>query len=116
MADKVDRIARVNELLLREIAGLIEKDIMVPSGMMMSVIEVKTSGDLHNATVYISIFGGTVTEQRKLFAELLRHRVVFQRRIAAATGFKHTPVLAFKTDDRLQRGDAVFAMLNDGDK
>ena len=49
MAEKIDRLTRVNELLKREIATEIERLVMAQSsGMLISVTEVKTSVDLRN--------------------------------------------------------------------
>ena len=72
MAEKVDRLTRVNELLKREIAVEIERLVMAQSsGMLISVTEVRTSVDLRNATVGISIFGtGKASDSAAVFREL----------------------------------------------
>ena len=57
MAEKVDRLTRVNELLKRELAEAIERGLISAPGVLVSVTEVHASVDLRNATVYISIFG-----------------------------------------------------------
>lgn len=45
MAEKVDRLTRVNELLKREIANAIERGLITAPGMLVSVTEVNTSVD-----------------------------------------------------------------------
>ena len=109
---KVDRMTRVNELVKRELAGLIEADRMWAGNILVSVTEVNTGTDLRNATVGISIFGGTASEKQKIMAELERRRVKWQEELAAELGFKRTPVLLFKEDRSIERGDRVFALLN----
>lgn len=64
MAEKVDRLTRVNALLKRELAEAIERDLVIPSGMLVSVTEVNVSVDLRNATVYVSIFGGKASDRQ----------------------------------------------------
>ena len=54
---EADRLTRVNELLKREIADNLEKCLLFSgNGALVSVTEVKTSVDLRNATVFVSIF------------------------------------------------------------
>ena len=112
MAEKVDRLTRVNELLKRELADDITRGLISAPGMLVSVTEVKTSVDLRNATVYVSIFGGTPSDKERVMRELDRVRVDFQRSIATKLGFKHTPVLYFKREFRQEKGDRVLEILN----
>ena len=112
MAEKVDRLTRVNELLKRELADDITRGLISAPGMLVSVTEVKTSVDLRNATVYVSIFGGAASDKERVMQELDRVRVEFQRNIASTLGFKHTPVLYFKRDLRQEKGDRVLEILN----
>ena len=112
MAEKVDRLTRVNVLLKRELAEDISRGLIAASGMLVSVTEVKTSVDLRNATVYVSIFGGNASDKERVMQELDRMRVEFQRSIAGKLGFKHTPVLYFKRDTRQEKGDRVLEILN----
>ena len=109
---KVDRMTRVNELIKRELAGLIEEDRVWANNILVSVTTVSTGTDLRNATVGISIFGGTASEKQKIMAELDLRKVKWQDDLAAELGFKRTPVLTFKTDNSIERGDRVFALLN----
>ena len=109
---KVDRMTRVNELVKRELAGLIEADRMWAGNILVSVTEVNTGTDLRNATVGISIFGGTASEKQKIMAELDSRKPKWQEDLAAELGFKHTPVLLFKVDRSIEQGDRIFAMLN----
>ncbi len=108
----VDRMTRVNELIKRELARLIEEDRVWANNILVSVTAVNTSTDLRNATVGISIFGGTNADKQKIMAELDLRKVNFQDELASELGFKRTPVLTFKTDNSIERGDRVFALLN----
>ena len=113
---KVDRLTRVNELLKRELALLIETMHGRPASMLASVTQVNASVDLRQATVYVSIFGGTPAQRRAFFSELETERVDFQHKLAVSLGFKHTPVLTFREDRRQEQGDRVLAILAENER
>ena len=115
MAEKVDRLIRVNELLKRELAEAVGRGISGAPGVLASITEVKASVDLRNATVYVSLFGGTPDQQETMMRELIRSKAGFQHIIAGKLGFKHTPVLLFKRDLRQERGDRVLEILNEAE-
>ena len=115
MAEKIDRLTRVNELIKRELANYLEKfPLATAENMLVSITEVNTSVDLRNATVGISIFGGTRTASSSaaIFKELNARKNDIQRHLAKVLGFKHTPVLLFKEDRRTELGDKVLELLN----
>jgi ribosome-binding factor A len=106
------RIARVNELLKREIADLIERLAEVPEGILVTVGSVVTTPDLRHAKVNISVFGGDENYRRELRKFLHRHRPALQRSIAHDVVMKFTPVLEFIFDDTFEKGDKVLAMID----
>ena len=109
-----DRLTRVNELIKREMSELITRYSISPSpSMLVSVTEVRTSVDLRNATVSVSVFGGGKVEQRLVLDSLNASRRDFQSAMARTLGFKHTPVLTFRIDKRVAAGDRVFALLEE---
>ncbi len=113
MAEKIDRLTRVNELVKRELANLMEKITPPAPNMLISVTEVSASVDLRNATVSISIFGGSSSDRAEVFRTLNAKRVDFQKHLARHLAFKHTPVLNFKPDHRLELGDRVLELLKE---
>ena len=115
MAEKVDRLTRVNALLKRELAEAIERDLVIPSGMLVSVTEVNVSVDLRNATVYVSIFGGKASD-RQVMHGLAEERLNLQSRLGRTLAFKHTPVLDFRLDTRTEKGDRVLELLQQAER
>ena len=114
MAEKVDRLTRVNELIKRELANYLEKfPVEAAENMLVSITEVNTSVDLRNATVSVSVFGGDKIAQRMVLDNLNSSRRDFQSAMARTLGLKHTPVLAFRIDKRVAAGDRVFALLEE---
>ena len=72
---KVDRLLRVNELVKRELAGLLER-YPVPglSGVLVSITEVSCSVDLRNAAVSVSVFGGKQPARDAVLKHLAKMR------------------------------------------
>lgn len=107
-----DRLTRVNELIKREISDLIYRNSVSPSAsVLVSVTEVRTSVDLRNATVSVSVFGGDNIARRMVLENLNAARRDFQSAMAKTLGFKHTPVLMFRIDNRVAAGDRVLELL-----
>jgi ribosome-binding factor A len=99
----VDRIARVNEILKREIADLIERGGIAPSSsVLVSVVEVKTSSDLRNEEI-----------KQEVLKNLHKNRKDLQKKVSRDVVLKYTPILDFKLDDRLEAGDKVLSMLEE---
>ena len=113
---KVDRLTRVNELLKRELARLIEEMPGRPASMLASVTQVNASVDLRQATVYVSIFGGDAAARRRFYGELENERVAFQHELGRTLGFKHTPVLTFRDDRRQEQGDRVLEIIAESER
>ncbi len=114
MGSAPDRLTRVNELIKREVSGLIIRNSIAPSpSVLVSVTEVRTSVDLRNATVSVSVFGGDTISNRLVLENLNAARCDFQSAMARTLGFKHTPVLKFRIDKRVAAGDRVLALLDE---
>ncbi|MEI6056099.1 MAG: 30S ribosome-binding factor RbfA [Lentisphaerota bacterium] len=106
------RMTRINELLKREIANILEKIIDRKSGSLVSVTEVKTTPDLKFAKVYISILG-PLEPKKEIFKSIQKNRAFIQSSIASVIRIKYTPVLHFTIDERFEDGDKVISMIND---
>ena len=105
------RITRVNELLKRDIADSIEKYIEHRKDCLISVTEVKTTPDLRQAKVHISILGDDKAKQ-EMMKVLHKKRSFIQQQLASHVTLKYTPVIEFLSDSRIESGDKVLAMLN----
>ena len=109
----VDRLARVNEILKREIADLIEKRGVNEGDFLLSVTKVNCSSCLKNATVYVSIMGATEEQEEKIMKSLLRLRPEIQRNVSKHVVLKYTPVLHFTIDRNIAAGDRVLEILRE---
>jgi len=107
-----DRMARVNELMRREIAELLERRIEHTTNCLVTVTEVKTSSDLKHAKVYISLIGGQKGKEA-VIALLEEHRVFLQQKISRDIKIKYTPVLEFEYDHRVEAANKVLAIISE---
>jgi len=102
---------RVNELLKREIAILVERmDFQFPNGVV-SISKVDTSPDLRHARVGVSILGGGEEERQSVLRALRKARGHIQSELAGNVTLKYTPVLEFALDASIESGDRVLAIL-----
>ena len=110
-----DRMTRVNEILKREIADLLEKEKFRDGDCLISVTGVNTSPNLRAAFVGISILGGGKDHclDKDVLRFLKRYRKELQKKIAHDLKLKYTPVLHFKTDRNIESGDRVLQILKD---
>lgn len=107
------RMLRVNELLKREIADLLERmDLNLPNSLI-SVCEVDVSPDLRRAKVHVSILGEKDDLPESVIKYLRRHRTEIQNKMANDVKLKYTPVLEFVEDSRMERGDKVLALIEE---
>ena len=106
------RLQRVRELLKREIGEVIRREFPVSEAGLLTVNDVDVSGDLHSATVFISILGNADQQKRGL-GLLARHRKRIQSLVARAVILKYTPQLRFLMDDSVVRGNRVLQILNE---
>ncbi len=113
MPVKPDRLTRVNEILKREIADVLEKNGINESNFIVSVTKVILSTNLRSAAVFISILGGKNPEEnyKKILPKLLKLRPLVQSNIARHVTLKYTPVIHFEHDLNIVEGDHVLAML-----
>jgi ribosome-binding factor A len=105
------RMRRVNELLKREIADLLERVDFSMEDCLVSVSEVDTSPDLRHAKVHISVLGGDDTMKLNIMRFLRRNRARLQKKMAHDIALKYTPVLEFSSDHRIESGDRVLALI-----
>ena len=107
-----DRMARVNELILRELSQLVYRLVQDPEFDVSAITftRVSTSPNLRNAIVMVSVRGDE-GDQDLMINILRRHRTDFQRALAENVTIKYTPRLSFKLDHSVELGDNVLGLL-----
>ena len=106
------RMDRVNELIKRELGSVFEKVICPDTDALVTVTQVNTSADLREAEVYVSIFGSD-TQKIDTFRMIKKKRRDLQQATFQHITLKYTPHLTFKLDDKLEKADQLFQILNE---
>ena len=105
------RLLRVNEVLKRELSGIIAREIAFEKGLV-TINQVDVTSDLKNAHVFVSVLGANGP---KVLAGLESHRKTLQAELARHVVLKYTPHLVFHLDDSIERGSRVIKILQEID-
>ena len=105
------RPERVAELMKREIAGILARDLRDPRvSTMVSVTEVEVSHDLSFARVFVSLLAEGEERERAL-AALQRAAGFVRHQLAPRLGLREVPGLRFVHDTSIERGARVEEIL-----
>ena len=109
----VDRLVRVNELLKRVLADLLETlGYNEEQGKIISITRVDCASNLKTASVYISILGAkNEEEEARIVRRLIERKSEIQSLMSKEVLLKYTPVLHFVLDHSVADGDRVLDLL-----
>lgn len=114
MARASNRTDKVSDLLKKEIALLIQKEVRDPRVGMASVTSVKVSKDLGYASVYVTLLGKSNEEEAKEGIEALNKASGFLRSmLAKSVSMRTTPKLKFIYDDTLVKGQELTSLIDE---
>ena len=114
MARASNRTDKVSDLLKKEIALLIQKEVRDPRVGMASVTSVKVSKDLGYASVYVTLLGKSNAEEAKEGIEALNKASGFLRSmLAKVVTMRTTPKLKFIYDDTLVKGQELTSLIDE---
>ena len=109
---------RVDEAIRQVIGEVVAKEMKDPRVGFVTVTDVRTSPDLSQARVYVSVLGergrASAPEQREASLQGLRSAHGFlQGRVASQLRLKRTPTLEFSYDDTTDRAMRVEEILDE---
>jgi ribosome-binding factor A len=104
------RLLRVNELVKRELSGIIAREINF-EGVLVSINHVDVTADLKNAHVFVSVLGSET--RADVIGKLESHRPALQAELGRHLTMKYTPHLLFHLDDSIERGSRVIKILQE---
>ena len=109
----VDRLVRVNELLKRVLADLVETlALNEENGCIISITRVDCASNLKSAQVYVSILGAKNDEaEQRVIRRLIDRKAEIQTLVSREVILKYTPVLQFILDKSVSEGDRVLDLL-----
>jgi ribosome-binding factor A len=101
------RLLRVNEVLKRELSGIITREMKFEKGLV-TINQVNVTADLKSAHVFVSVLG---TAGADVITQLEAHRAALQSALAKHVVLKYTPHLVFHLDDSIERGTRVIEIM-----
>ena len=109
-----NRIQRINEDIQRVLSELLRgiKDPRINQGML-SVTAVDTTGDLRQATVYLSVYG--LKSEKELKKGLKSAAGFLRRELGQSLTLRYTPQLIFELDRSIEHGARISSILGDLD-
>lgn len=114
MPKEHSRGQRVADLIQRELAHLIQRELRDPRVGMVTVNEVKASRDLAFADVYITLLGEDSTEYREEALTVLNSAQGFLRsQLARILKVRTTPKLRFHYDNSVANGQYMSKLIDE---
>ena len=109
MADS-PRSRRMAGRIRQIVASYIESQIKDPRLGMVTVTDVRMTGDLHDATVFYTVFGDDA-ERADTAAALEAARGQIRSEVGRQTGVKFTPTVSFILDELPQSAQHIDELL-----
>jgi len=106
-----NRLARVCEVIKRELSALFLRDIDF-GNLLVTISSVDITPDLKQAHIFISALG-TKAEQLRVIELLEKNRILMQSQMSKRVRIKHTPHLNFHIDEAMARGSRVLNVMNE---
>ena len=117
MAQEFSRTSRIGEVIMRELAQMIQQEVSDPRVGMVTVSHVEITSDLKYAKVYVTRLNGVESEQdvSESIAGLTNAAGFLKRGIAKRVEIRSIPELRFLYDKSLEHGfrmDELIAKAN----
>lgn len=97
-----DRIARVGELLKREISNIIQQELQDPRIGFVTVTKVTVTRDLKQANIWISVFKDGIEAKQASLKAITHARNRIQNCLAHRVKLRYLPQLQFRLDAAIE--------------
>jgi len=105
------RVKRLEELLKEEISKIILREVKDPRIGFVSLTNVKVSGDLRHAKVFVSVYGSE-SEKKQTMKGLEQATGFVRKLIGNRIKTYHTPEIMFRYDDSIEHGVHISKLIN----
>lgn len=101
-----NRILRVNEVIKEELGKIIQHDIEMPKGTLITITRVKTLPNLSQSFIYISTIGG------KDPLDILKKNIYhIQQHLNKRLNMRPVPKIIFKQEEEIEKAVKVEELL-----
>jgi ribosome-binding factor A len=105
----INRVDRVNALLEQEIGKLMHREVFLPNALA-TLNYVKTTGNLIEARVYVSVYPEEKTEE--YFRLLKKETILIQREINRTVKMRPVPKIIFLKTEAPKKAGEVEKLLS----
>lgn len=106
-----NRPRRVAELIRRELAMLIPRELDDPKAHQITLTGVEMSRDMSSARIYFSLLSGAV-EAKKMTKSLNRAAGFLRHVLMGRVSLRSVPVLRFYFDESVERGARIDSLID----
>ncbi|MBM7094219.1 MULTISPECIES: 30S ribosome-binding factor RbfA [Alteribacter] len=104
------RANRIGEQIKKELTDIIQREIKDPRVGFVTVTAVDVTGDLQQATAYITVYGEDEQKEQTLNG-LSKATGFIRSEIGKRIQIRKTPELYFKFDESIERGNRIEELL-----
>lgn len=105
-----NRPRRVAELIRRELAMLIPRELDDPKAHQITLTGVEMSRDMSSARIYFSLLSGAV-EAKKMTKSLNRAAGFLRHALMGRVSLRAVPALRFYFDESVERGARIDSLI-----
>lgn len=106
------RVRKLQEFIKQEFSNMLMRGLKDPRIGFTTVTDVRVTGDLREATIYVSLYGSEKEKNDTLQA--LRHAAGHIRtELGKVLHLRHTPNISFEKDTTLDYSMHIESLLND---
>ncbi|QQZ07907.1 30S ribosome-binding factor RbfA [Heyndrickxia vini] len=106
------RANRVGEQMKKELSEIIGRKIKDPRIGFVTVTDVQVTGDLQQATVYITVLGGDKQKEGTLLA-LEKAKGFIRSEVGHRIRLRKTPELSFAFDESIEYGNRIETIIKE---
>ncbi|MFB4211166.1 30S ribosome-binding factor RbfA [Shouchella sp. 1P09AA] len=107
-----NRAERVGEQMKKELSDILLREIKDPRVKFVTVTGVDVTGDLQQATAFITVLGDD-EEQKATLAGLEKAKGFIRSEIGKRIRLRKTPELSFSIDESIQYGNRIESLLRE---
>ncbi|MFP7332455.1 30S ribosome-binding factor RbfA [Shouchella clausii] len=110
-----NRAVRVGEQMKKELSDILIRDIKDPRVRFVTVTGVDVTGDLQQATAFITVLGDD-EERKATLVGLEKAKGFIRTELGKRIRLRKTPELSFSFDESIQYGNRIESLLRDLNK
>lgn len=104
------RVRKIQEFIKQEVGNMLLRDLKDPRLGFITVTGVRVTGDLREATIYVSLFGKEEDKKESMLV-LEKSKGFIRKELGKRLKIYYTPEIAFEEDKSLDYGMHIEGLL-----